>query len=197
MEMQLLESRCHQHPLPLDAIGGHLAKLVGAMRDYMRIFGWNFNASLLAKLKAYCALFLQNADTEEKELIALQHYVEKVWQAGIQALDALRAEPYDRSSMIAAVDKGAKAMNRLSKLIARLFLQFRDDENVVFCFLQHHELLDKLYGPRFCAKLLCRLYPKGLKEAKHMLTCRYTVRGFDHLIPIIDAKISALETSLV
>lgn len=170
-----------------------LAKLVGSTRDYMRIFSWNFNEGLVAKLKTYCILFLQHADAEEKELMAMQHYVDKIWQSCFQAQDSLYDGPKARSLLVGAIEKASSAMDRFAKVIARALVDFRDDENVIFFVLCYKERLDQLYGNRFVAKLLLRLYPKGLKDLQYTLSKRYSSRGFDNLLPIIAEKISEVE----
>lgn len=208
-EIQRLDILCNRKPAALPADNGNslhnettcrqieevLAKLVGSARDYMRLFSWNFGDGLLTKLKNNCALFLHNADNDEKEMIALQHYADKMWLGCLQAIDSWREEPREQAAFLAAIDKASNAMQRFSKLIARIALQFRDDENVIFCILSHKESLDKLYGTRFISKLLCRMYPKGLREAQLFLSKRYAERGFDNILPAIAFKIAELEVS--
>lgn len=172
-----------------------LIKLLGSPKDYMRMFSWNFSEGLLAKMRTYCTLFIQNAETDEKEFIAIQHYADKIWQGCLQALDALQEAPADRSLFRVPLDKASAAMQRLAKLIARLIHQFRDDENVIFYVLKHHQAFDALYGPRFVMKLMNRIYSKGLKEVHFFLVKKYQERGFDHLVPSIDKTIKAIEGS--
>lgn len=169
------------------------SKLVGSSRDYMRLFSWNFGDGLLAKLKTHCALFLQNATADEREIIAMQHYAEKIWQACLQANDLFVTEVTDRTTFLAALEKGSTAIHRLSKVIARVILQFRDDENVVFCILQHHRRLDKIFGGRFVAKLLGKMYTKGLKEAQQVISKRYLERSFENIPRIAAEKIAEIE----
>jgi len=172
-----------------------LSKLVGSARDYMRLFSWNFTDGALQKLKMYCSLFLQHVDTDEKELIALQHYADKIWQSYLNALDTLREDPKDRHAFLANIDKASSAMNRFSKLISRLIHQFRDDENVIFFVLRNRVQFDKLYGNRFVARLFLKLYPKGFREIQLFLLKKYSERGFDNLLFTISSKMSELEAS--
>lgn len=169
-----------------------ITKLVGSTRDYMRIFSWNFGDGLLEKLKTYCALLLRNAANDEKEIIALLHYAEKTWQAVMQAKDHLHEDNH-RKILLHYFEKANTSLQRFSKVIVRIVPQFRDDENVVFCILRNKEKLDRLHGPRFVAKMLGRMYSKGLKEAHHFLSRKYAERGFDHLLPVITKKISEVE----
>lgn len=205
--IQTLDTICHRKPisLPEHAYEHHqeipqqiekiLYKLIGAKRDEMRLFSWNFNEGILTRLKSYCSLFSQNADSDEKELMAMLHYADKVMQYCLQGVNALHESPDKRTPLFAALEKASNAMHRFAKLIARVIHQFRDDENVIFFVLRHKQQIDKLYGRRFTFKLLCRIYPKGLREARLFLTKRYMERCFDNLPPIISTMISELEAS--
>lgn len=172
-----------------------LEKLVGSSRDYMRFFSTNFSDGLLAKLRTYCAVFIQNADKDEKELMALQHYADKAWQACLQAMDALYGDPSEHVFILSSIDKAVAAMNRFAKLIARIILQFRDDENVIFFILRHKTQFNKLYGDRFILKTFTKMYPKGLREVHLLLSKRYTERGFDNVLDAIRLLIAELEAT--
>lgn len=188
-------SVAHQ-PNPLyDPFSMALIKLTGSPKDHMRLFSWNFSEGLLSKLRSYCTLFLQNVDAHEKELLAIQHYVDKTWQSCMQAIEAIQNSPKDRPILLVALDKANAAMQRLAKLIARLIPQFRDDENVIFYVLRHHQIFDQLYGQRFTAKLMGKIYPKGLKEVQLLLTRKYQERGFDNLTSVISTVIKEIEAS--
>jgi hypothetical protein len=177
----------------LQAIRTCLTNLVGSPRDYMRLFSWNFSEGQLSKLKAYCALFLQNTENDGKELIALQHYADKVWQACMQSIDLLSDNPLEREPFLAAVEKASASMQRMAKLVARLIHQFAEDENVIFYVVKHHKVFDRLYGGRFVSKLLGRIYPKGVREAQKLLTKKYSARGFDNIVTAIQSHISEIE----
>lgn len=208
-EIQRLDSLCSRTPTPLPPdelscrqtennyhlIEAALIKLVGSTKDYMRLFSWNFNEGLVSKLKTYCALFLQNASADEKELIAIHHYAEKIWQGCLQAMDVIHQSPTDRNELFSALEKTSSAAQRFSKLLVRLIHQFRDDENVIFYVLRNYKLFDKLYGPRFVVKLFSKIYPKGLKEVQYLLVKKYTERGFENILPTIYAFAAELEAS--
>lgn len=173
-----------------------LKQLLGPTKDLVRLFSWNFNEGLLTKLRTYCTLFLQNADTDEKEFIAIQHYADKIWQNCLQAMDALHELPQDHTSFFSSIEKASAAAQRFAKLIARLIPQFKHDENVVFHVLRHHKLFDKIYGSRFTFKLLSKMFSKGFKEGHHFLIQKYTDRGFNKMLPIIESAIAEVEASL-
>lgn len=208
-EVQRLDVLCHRKPSTLSDASGKgldcettrktietiLTKLAGSARDYMRLFSWNFGDGLLGKLKTNCSLFIHNAVSDEKEMIALQHYADKMWQGCLQATDSFREEVREYEAFFSAVDKTSNSMQRFAKQMARIALQFREDENVVFCILRYKESLDKLYGSRFVAKLLCRMFPKGMRDALNFLSQRYAERGFENVLPVLAEKISELEMS--
>ncbi|MEI8365950.1 MAG: hypothetical protein WCF65_05990 [Parachlamydiaceae bacterium] len=176
-------------------IGTCLTKLLGSSNGHIHLFSWNFSEGILSKLKTYCALLLQNSDNDEKELIALQHYAEKIWLGCLQIGEALNSTPFEAGPLTAAVEKASSSMIRFSKLIARLISQFRDDENVIFYVVRNHKILDKLYGNRFVFKLLGRLYTKGMHEVQHVLSVKYSARGFDDLLPAIRSHIAEIEAA--
>lgn len=177
-------------------IEAYLAKLVGSSKGLMQLFSWNFSDGSLSKLKTYCTLLLQNSDNDEKELIALQHYSEKIWLGCVQIAEALNNVPFEAAQLAASIDKTSSAMIRFSKLIARLIPQFRDDENVIYYVVRHHKLFDKLYGHRFVVKLLTRLYTRGLQEVLHVLSRKFSARGFDDLIPMIKSYMIEIEATV-
>lgn len=172
-----------------------LTQLLGATKDTMRLFSWNFNEGLLSRLRTYCTLFLQNADTDEKELIAIQHYADKIWQNCLQAIDALHELPQDHTSFFSAIERASTATQRFAKLIARLILQFKNDENVVLYVLRSHHFFDKIYGNRFTLKLFAKMYPKGIREGQQFLIKKYTERGFEKMLPVIDSAVAEIEAS--
>lgn len=207
-EIQTIDILCHRKPISTpenpyqphnqelpDQIETILNKLIGSKRDSMRLFSWNFSEGTLTRLKTYCSVFAQNADNDEKELIAMQYYADKVWQHCLQAIEALHDSPDQRTPLFVAHEKASGAMHRFAKIISRVIQQFRDDENVVFFVLRHKQQIDKLYGRRFIIKLLCRMYPKGLREAQHFLTKRYVDRNFDNLLPKLSAIFTELEVA--
>lgn len=209
-EIQKLDSLCSLTPIPIaeselscrqseknfHLIQETLVTLVGATRDYMRLFSWNYSEGILAKLRTYCILFLQNADTDEKELIAIQHYADKIWLNSVQAIDAFHEMPIDRHSLYSSVERSSSAMQRFAKQITRQILQFKHDENVIFFILRNHKAFDKLYGNRYVARLFSKMYPKGLKDALSFLLDKYATRGFENMLPRIVEAATEAEASL-
>lgn len=208
-ECQKLAGLCHLKPMPLPPasdlppdysalqhqIGLSLTRLVGTPPGAERLVAWNFGEGLLAKLKAYCMLFAQQSERDEKELLGMQHYTDKAWQSGLQAQAHFAALEEARPQLLAALDKMFQSMQRLAKHVARVVALFRDDENIVFFVLRHHKRFENLYPPRFISKLLARMFPKGSRELKQFLHAKYAERGFTNMLPSIDTQIAELEAA--
>lgn len=194
-ELKNIETICtrEQTGFDHDKVKASLIKLVGSPREHMRLLSWNFSDGTLAKLRTYCTLFLQSTEMDTKELMALQHYADKICQACIQSLEMLGDHQLERTSFIAILEKAHSSMQRFAKLISRLIHQFRDDENVIYFIVKNHKLFDMLYGARFVNKLLGRLYPKGIREAQHHLVKRYTARGFDQVVAAVHTNFAEIE----
>jgi hypothetical protein len=171
-----------------------LLKLLGESRGGINHFSWEFADGLLNKMHAYCMSF--DSEPFEKEIIAMQHYVEKVRFACVSALEAINKNAAERRELLAAIDKITQAMQRLSKLMARMIQKFPEDENVIFFILRHRIQLDKLYGHRFVLKTINRMYSKGLSEVQQLLLKKFTRRGFENVLPMIHSLISEFDSEL-
>lgn len=181
----------------LSSVETILVKLVGAKHNHVRLINWNQGNSTIVKIKIYCSLFIDNSNNDEKEIMTMQYYADKIWTTSLKIMDLLEEETITIPQLLPLLDKINLAIHRFSKLITRLIHQFRDDENVIFSILRHKDRLDRIYGGQYVAKQLSRLYPKGLNEVQKKLTERYSVRGFNNIIPDIAAKIAEVKNSLI
>lgn len=201
-EIKQLTTLCNA-PVQSTGSNGHaifelkssLMLLVGSSRSALKASPWNSEEGLLMKLKMYCALFLQNAEDEGKELIAMQHYIDKSWQTCIQAMEILCEKPFNSQHFAELIEKALASTQRFSKLIMRLLHQFRDDENVMFFIIKNHKIIDRLYGSRYVYKLMGRLYNKGIREVQQLLTKKYSERGFDKIVTAIESHILDIEAA--
>ena len=171
-----------------------LLKLLGSSKAGIRCFSWSFADGLLNKLHSYSLMLLENSEQFEKELLAMHYYIEKSRVACFSLLDLVKKRTRVRAELHAAVEKAIAAMQRLSKLIAGMMQQFREDENVIFFILRHKLQFDTLFGTRFVTKTLSRMYPRGLHEMRQLLLKKYTGRGFENLLHRIHSLISELES---
>lgn len=207
-ESQKLAELCHLKPSPLPVanewnelpdtrqsqINAAFSKLVGVSTGQERLVVWHFEEGLLSKLKSYCLLFSQN-ERDEKELLGMQHYIDKATQHGLHAKTLLHSEEA-RPQFLSALEKMNQSMQRFAKHIARVLTKFREDENILFFLLRYRIQLESVYSPRFVAKLLFRMYPKGLRELQQLIKTKYTKRGFTNISTHIDAYISELEATV-
>ena len=190
------------------ALKASISKLVGSSQDYMRIFSWSIENGILAKLKNNCDFFAQNSCSEDKNALILQRYANNTWLLCLRCLDIMRAiehevlvdalskaKPlgYYANILFQTLEKMNLSLQRFSRILLRLLLAFKEDENVVYFLLRSKDELDALYGPDSVRKLLEQMYPRGLQEAGHFLLKKYASRGFENLLPIIAAKIAELE----
>lgn len=169
-----------------------LHQLVGSKKN-LSYLPWNLHEGTLARLKSHCLIFAQNADNDGKEFMAIQHYAEKTWQHCLQILDLLHEMPDKCTPLFAILEKACGAMHRFAKLIPKIIHQFKEDENVIFFVLRHHQQLDKLYGKRFIYKLFSRIYPNGMQDVQNLLNTNYLARNFDNITPVIARMIAELE----
>lgn len=186
------------------SLTGSFTRLAGYTQKYMRIFTWNLNDGILAKLKNYCSFFANNISPQDPEAGALQRNAERAWINCLECIDQIReAEKLpakgtpDLPALKAYMEKMVQRLRRLSRVVANIVLRFKEDENVLLFLLNHQEQLDRLYEEQFVAKLFHKMFPQGLRQAEAFMAAKYTARGFDHLIPLISSKISLLETATV
>ncbi len=176
-----------------------IIRLCGIQQEYMRIFAWNSSEGILAKLKKYCAYFAEMGPSGNKQLTTLQRLASSAWLTGMQCADHLRQlkekEKYSESEttqLSKNLTRLKTTIHKLGKETIRAIREFNQNENVIFYILRHAEQFDIAFGSGFVKKLIEDLYSEGLSEALQLLKNRYTLRGFDHLIPHISNCITAL-----
>ena len=177
-----------------------ISRLAGYTQKYMRIFTWNLNDGILAKLKNYCSYFANNISPDDPDVSALQRNAERAWINCLECIDQIReAEKLptrgtpDLPSLKTYMEKMVQRLRRLSRVAGNIVLRFKEDENVLLFLLNHQDQLDRLYEDQFVAKLFHKMFPKGLQQAEEFLVEQYASRGFDHLLPQITSKFATLE----
>jgi hypothetical protein len=182
------------------ALAEHMSKLSGSSQHYMRLLSWN-DDGFLTKLKNYCALLCQQDTGEDRNQTKMYLEVNQAWLLSMQFLDIIRAmsmqpqpeESINENGLHIAQEKLNRSIQRLSRLVMRMVLQYRDDENVVYFLIRHKKQLDELYKPGYVASIIRKMFPKGTQNITQFLVTRYTERGFDSLIPVIQKKIAELK----
>jgi len=180
---------------------GYTAKLAGSTPNFMRLFSWNLDNGLLAKLRNYCVFFSHNANLQDKESILLQRNANRIWETCLACLDFMQSL-LNQSSKVNVleqkkvlnllIEKMMRCMRHFANLLAKIMVNFRDEENVMFFLLRHHQEFDRCYGSQFIAKFFNKMFPKGLIESQQFLSERYTNRGFENLVPLIVMKMAQL-----
>lgn len=189
-------------------------RLTGSTQEDLRLFSWSLDAGVLTKLKNNCTTLCDTIASEDKDLILLERYANRSWLLTLECVDILREtqqlpsdlridDPVDSETsnelqgptlLCKTLEKLILQMHRLARLIARLFVQFRNDENVIFFLVRHHEAFDELYGEHFVFKLIAKMYASGMDGAEDFLVSNYAKRGFEELLPFIRGKIQTIET---
>ncbi len=190
--------------IQLEHLKSSMMKLAGSSKTYMRLFAWNHEDGILARLKNHC-LYLREAFSfqskkESHTLFKMQNYINKAFINCLQSLDALhltdKIEISEKQiqNLHKLLNQIISPMRKFSKLAASVMQKFRNDENVLFFMLRHKSDLDRLYGSQFVFKLINRMYKKGIDEFSDFLLDRYKKRGFHHLIPGICNYIAELKS---
>lgn len=197
---QLLPSVEHMvNSETISALKANLIKLAGSTGNYSRLFSWNQEDGLLSRLKSFCADFSLQGKKDDHIISKMQSYINQAFLSCIQGLDTIRlledsdGPEQNIKKLYKILSKFIKEMRCFSKLTVEIMRQFSGDENVVFFMLRHQPELDRLYGSRFVFKLISKMFPKGITQVSDFLLSQYKQRGFDHLIPTIQKKISELE----
>ncbi len=182
-----------------------ILELTGPLQEQMRLIAWTPNEGILTKLKGYCANLLHHVNPHDKVSLALSRLAGQSWLQCHNCLDAYnlwQEEPASRDLQDDLQKQLARLLQfhlRWTKLLAQKIKDFREDENVLFFLLRHHEDFDACFGEGFVRTLFLRLSPasqrKSLQAAEDFISQKYLKRGFESLLPIIKTKISELKCS--
>lgn len=177
----------------------HITKLAGYTQQYMRIFTWNLNDGIIAKLKNYTTYFANNLEKQDTDAANLEHSAERAWFNCLECLDLFQEQyslSFNETANLPALNKITESLHsRLKKLAtvtAQILPEFRDDENALLFLLKHQKELAPIYKPGFLKKLFLTLFPNGKEEAECFLNKRYTGRNFKQILPTITEKLYLL-----
>lgn len=176
-------------------------ELSGSQLGYMRLLTWNEDGTL-TKLKHYCSLLCQGENLNDKHCFQMHREANQTWLLSLHTLEVLKSLTHQRKptnqnndKLKNSLQRLQRSMTRLAALTTRKILQYRNDENVVFFVLRHWHSLDALYGKDYVRQLFNTMFTGGVSEAQQFLEDRYSTRGCDHLLPLINAKASELISS--
>ncbi len=175
-----------------------IATIAGATRHQMRIFTWNLEDSPLAKLKNYCAYFSQNTEIPEKQRRTLRRQTNQLWLLGIESLDYLydHKQPLkkqEKKELLEIIEIFNDMAKKIASLLQKIFMQYSDNENIVYFLLQHNRVFDQLYGPNTTLKTLTKMFG-SIRESEKFLIKEYQKRQFHHLVTMIQAHYDRLCT---
>lgn len=176
-----------------------ITRLAGRTYQSMRIFSWNLNEGVVAKLRQYSTFFGNNLDPQDADAIQLDRHAERAWVNCLECLDLTREqlflpprEPANVKSLINYSDKLCVRIQKLTQVVSHILPQFRDDETVLYYLINHQDALATLWGPKFLPKLFKNLFPQGKAEAESFIMARYEKRHFSHHTLDLNHKLSRL-----
>jgi hypothetical protein len=176
-----------------------IIKLAGSAVINEEIFSWNTRKGCLSKLRHYCYPFVNQFENKESTVVNLNICVSKAFHSALQAREVIlylhqedqnAKKMPDYAMLYQLLDRLIDNINRASRLILRVIIRFREDENVVYFLLRNKEELDAIYKTNFVTKLFRKMYPDGVEEAGQLLMKKYSERGFTKLLNTIAGKIS-------
>lgn len=182
----------------LDTLIKGATELSGSALGYMSLLTWNEDGAL-TKLKHYCSLLCNGHETNDKHCLQMHREANQAWLLSLHTLEILKGLSHQRKPTNQNNDKLKNSLQRLHRslmrlasLTTRLIYQHRNNENVIFFVLRHWNSLDALYGKDHVRQLFSSLFVGGIPEAQQYLQNRYSERGCDHLLSLIDSKVSEL-----
>jgi hypothetical protein len=122
----------------------------------------------------------------------------KGWLEAQQALQAhlhaqhVQATPGQWDPFLTQTQKLLRTIERLTKCWPKLFDSIPADENILFFLITRREQIDALYNAGFTCALLKKFSPAGRDALRRSIVEAYLTRGFDDVIPSIDASIEDL-----
>jgi hypothetical protein len=186
-ELQMVQAMQEQG-LSIEKFTSCLQHLAGSAQDYMRLFTWS-DDSILAKLKSYSDLFLSYG---EEKATDLHVEINKIWLLSMQVMAIIKSHNHDSTLLNNLLNKMHRSFKRMASIASQIALDYKRNENVILFLIRNHEQTDKMFGNKFTAKLLKKMFPKGINEALHFLTEKYSERGFEHILPLMHSKLKQL-----
>lgn len=182
----------------VDGLEPPLHQLFGSSPEYVSLLSWNFKEGILSRLKKYVLCFSQFHITPEKDQRLLYQYTCQALELCQKCINELQAyvEGIGEENVEVTLHKNLvklqKQVGRFGQMVIKLTYYFHFDENVIFFILRHKQQFDNIFGQDFTKRFFNKMYEGGPSEAEKLMTTRYTERGFQHLLPTIQTKISEL-----
>lgn len=168
-------------------------------------FPWTHHKGSLNKLRHYCYL-LSHRSPEQIDILNMNVAVSKAFHSALQIREVIfslqrQCEDPNRIpnyvSLYQLLDRVIDNMRRASRLILRILIQFKEDENVLLFLLKYKTDFDRLYKTQFVSRILKKMFSKGAEEAEALLKEKYAERGFHNLIDSITHQMSSLDACVI
>lgn len=134
---------------------------------------------LIDKMK-YCIRSLMDV-YESGHLKAIEKSLDSAWMEAV-AVSKKKSSPKILQ----------KHLHILPSLVGEFLFSLAPDENLFFFLLRHLEECHETFGITFINNLFHSKHPQGLKQTERFILQRYQKRGFNHLRPVIQLKLTAL-----
>jgi hypothetical protein len=168
---------------------------------------WGKEAGYLSKLHEYCYLFNLQKNFNPRASEDLNSCVSQAYHSCLLSRESIlsilqhhsKKEHIesdtipDYAGLYKLLDDLLDNLQRASRLILQIIISSKDDENVLFFIFKNQERLTNSYPSFSLSRLLNRMFPNGLKEAKTFLISRYSERGFKELLEEISLISSKVE----
>ncbi|WP_068470217.1 hypothetical protein [Candidatus Protochlamydia phocaeensis] len=162
--------------------------------DPLFISGWTKGP--LTKLKDYCEQFSYNQSNLDHLHLTLHSHVHRAWLKAMYYLEFIHSlktcKPSQNPTALLShlrrtINSLHSCLNSMTKQIPRVVNLYVDNENVLFFLLRKQKQLATIYGIEGTAKFFKAL---AKKQATHqLLSDRYKLRGFDHLLDKINREL--------
>ncbi len=179
-------------------------RLIGATIMDETALPWDSQKGSLNKLRQYCYSFVpfHSKTKSEKSVVNFSTCVSNAFHSALQARELLQyflremnleeKKVPEYAMLYQLFDKLIDNINRGSRLLLHIIMEYRNDENVVYFLLRHNEAFNTMYGSRFVIKIFKKMYPNGIEDVGQFLMKKYSERGFSNLLNTIATKISEI-----
>lgn len=174
----------------------HLSCLLGVPHN-CRPWSSYWHRASLTKLKTYTEQLNCNNQHQSKTFLDLYRHIHRCWMncmhyeemlKGVPMLTPYtnRPSPVDIHTFSKIVSSLHSNIAQAAKHLLKALQQYIDNENVLLFLLKRKEELQKVYGSECLLELFCS--KKSKKKVPHLelLKEKYTRRGFDNIVSIID-----------
>lgn len=204
IELELIRNHLHANvDHPFYSILDILPQLIGnpMIVNHEQSFQWTYNKGSLSKLRHFAYLFsLKRSDYPE--VVNMNVCVSKAFHSALQLKEVIlniqhKLSDYqipDYITFYQLTDKLIDNMRLTSRLIIKILIHKKEDENILHFLLQNQEAFDEVYKTSFVLRILKKMYPKGMKHAKDLVVEKYVRRGFLSLLEPISEQFTKLES---